>query len=128
MDDIRRVPANTLVRTAGHKGWEEKVVLWHGVKILVKPFLSFSEYIDAIHLIIDYCTNDDGSTRYEMVDIAVRVGILSSYAMVRIPQEINDLIYVIQYSDLYETILSEICAKQVDSIISSAKKIIYGGD
>jgi len=127
MDDIRRVPANTIVRMAGSKGWQEKVVLWHGVKILVHPFLHYSEYMETINSIVDYCTTEDGTVHAELFDLASRAAVIGAYALVRLPSEMDDLMYVVFHSDLYDFIRSEVCLEQTESIVRVAREIVCRG-
>ena len=124
MDDIRRIATNTLMRTVGKKGFEEKCVLWHGLKLIVKPFLTFNEYMNTINDIISDCCGDDGATRMALLEIAIRTRIISSYSLVRLPTNIDELTYVLLYSDLYQTVVENVCKTQVETIINAAKNLL----
>jgi len=124
MDDIRRVATNTLMRVAGSKAREEKTVLWHGVKIVVRPFLSFGEYLSAVRSILDSCCGEDGVPHREVFDISARSSIVSAYALVRLPSSMDDVSYLLFASDLYDTIISNVCSAQVESILQSVKDIL----
>lgn len=124
MDDARRVATNTLMRIAGKSGLEEKIITWHGVRIVIKPFLTFYEYMSVINDIVDRCCDDGGAVRTELFEISTRASILSAYALIRLPTDIDELTYLLFYSDLYQTVMENVCGDQVNAVIDASMRLL----
>lgn len=122
MGQIPKVTANTLKRIAGVSGKQYKKVQWHTTEVIIKPLLSIGEYADVIRHIIKDCSSPDGSCAIELVDFSIRVNIISSYAFVDLPKEINDMYYIVYASDLFDLVCANVNKGQLESII----KLIYG--
>ena len=83
------------------------------------------EYIDTVMSIINSCQRDDGSVSTELLDFSFRVNIVNAYAYVSLPEELEDLYYLMYSSDLYDFICENVNNAQLNAIRQSAERLIY---
>ena len=63
---------------------------------------------------------------FELIDFAIRVNILLSYAFVDLPNDPNTLYYVIYCSDLFDVVCRAINQRQLQSIYRAISLIVGG--
>lgn len=124
MGQIPKVTANTLKRIAGVSGKQYKKVQWHSTTITIKQALTIKEYIDTIHSIIQSCMTPEETCAVELLDFAIRLNIISSYAFVELPESLEDIFYIVYSTDLYDVVLKNVCSSQVESIRDTVNKMI----
>ena len=115
MGSPQMLSKNQLMRTIGVSPKQYKKVIWHTNEVIVKPFLSASEYVDMIQGILHDCQASDGVVVLELVDFAMRINVISAYAFIELPDTLDDL-YYIAYSDLYDTVCKAANNAQIGSI------------
>ena len=93
-----------------------KKVNWHNAELNVKPLLTFDEFSDAVYHTIQYCFDDEGRYIPELFDFALRVNILSTYALVELPKDFNRLYHVVYGSDLYDVVCKNVNAAQMSAL------------
>ena len=117
------------MRVTGVSQKQFKTIHWHTATIVVKQILPIDEYIETIHKIITDCRTKEDNVAVELLDFSIRANIVSSYAFIELPDDIEELYYVLYASDLYNVICSNINRCQVDSIINTVRTILnFGGD
>lgn len=94
----------------------ERICMWNGFSFSVKRVLSLEEVFELIDYVMDVCSNDDGEIRREVVSFAFMCGVVSFFACVELPDDIEERYKVMYATDLYETVVSNVSKKQVDSI------------
>ena len=107
---------NDLRRIVGISGKQTKKIQWHTTQIYVKQFLSIQEYLDTINNIVRDCVDKDGNIIVELLDFSTRVNIISSYAYVELPENYEDVYYIVYASDLYDVVCSNVCKSQIEAI------------
>ena len=95
---------------------DKKMVSWSGIHIRVRTFLSAREYMDLVHKILDDCVTEDGIVAVELLDFAMRINILSSYAGIELPTEFEALYEIAYKGGLYDTVVHAVNQGQVCSI------------
>lgn len=102
---------------------------YNGTEITIKKCVSFEEMNRIVNNVYESCFLEDGTYLPEMFDFCMRIQIIAEYSNVTIPSS-DDHKYDIAYkSGIYEMILKEANAFQVDSVVSSAKeKVEFAAD
>lgn len=90
-----------------------RTIMWHGVQILLRKFISFRECVDCVESILQA---SDNGYRAEMVDFALRANVLMSYSNIELPDDIESQYKMLYGSDIYHFILTNINEEQVNSI------------
>ena len=124
MGQTPKVTASTLKRIAGVSGKQYKKVTWHSTTLTIKQTLTIKEYIDTVHSIIQSCMTPEETCAVELLDFAIRLNIISSYAFVELPEPLEDMFYIIYSSDLYETVCKNVNNSQVTSIKDTVIRMI----
>lgn len=117
LDSVRKVTGSTLsLRRNRHKK-----ITWHSAELCLRAFLPFDEYRQVINSIVEYCLSPDGEIMYEYVDFATRLAIITSYALIELPEDFDELYFIVYESDLYQTVCSHVNKDQVSAILSAVK-------
>lgn len=123
MNDIKVLPVANLKRIVGVTEKHNKVIRWHTDNITIKRLLSVKEYMSTVKGIIDECKAPgvEGGFAIELLDFSIRLNIISSYAYIEFPKDVEEMYYLVYASDLYDTVRAHANKAQVESIISSVK-------
>lgn len=116
MGTVKTLSVNELKRVTGISQKQYKQVAWHTTTVIIKQMLSISEYLTAVENILNSCKSPEGEIAIELLDFAIRVGIISAYAFVELPEDIDELYYLIYASDLYDLVCSIANKSQIESI------------
>ena len=93
-----------------------------GLTFEVKPMLSLKDSIGFVSDVVDSCVDmETGQYTPEVFDFAVRVNILSRYAGVDAPKDLNKAYKVVYETKVVETIMSAINSEQFALLVDSAK-------
>lgn len=122
--EYKPLPLSKVRSVVGQRRIKYRKIVWHTAEMYVKTFLSLDEYKDLIDSIIQACTADDGERIYELVDFATRVNIIVAYALIELPEEIDELYYTVYESDLFQTVCKNVNHDQIDAIITCINSII----
>ena len=115
---------NEVKKITGVSKKQYKNVHWHTATIVVKQFISLSEYVDIVRKIISDCKTDDNNIATELIDFSIRVNIISSYSFVDLPKDIDELYYIVYASDLFDTVCSVANKEQVKTLISTVMSMV----
>lgn len=116
MGTVKTLSVNELRRITGISQKQYKQVAWHTTAVVIRQMLSVSEYLTAVQNILNSCKSPEGEIAIELLDFAIRVGIVSAYAFVELPEDVNELYYLMYASDLYDLICSVANKSQIESI------------
>lgn len=77
-----------------------------------------SEFEDMINGIRAYCGSGSDVIRLSLVDFATRLNVITSYAFVELPSEVDDLYRIIYDSDLFQTVCNNVNKNQIEAALS----------
>ncbi len=123
----KKISSNDLKLIAGTSGGQLKTIQWHARNLTLRQFLTLHEYISVVNGIINDCKKPDGSIAVELIDFAFRMNVISSYAYVEMPEDIDNIYYIVYASDLFDNVYRYANSAQIDSIRNSVMTIA-GGD
>ena len=104
-DDIRQI--------AGYPDANRTAVQWHSKRILVAPYLGIHAFLELIHRTLDDCCSEDQRFAPELLDFAFRINVISAYAIVTMPTDIDELFFLAYQTDLYDTVCAHISKSQL---------------
>ena len=127
-ETINRLSSD-VVMNVGMRGYKEYIDYnWHGKMIKIKYLLEREEEIELIHSIIDCCTAEEDDEEYvreyvipEFVDLATRANIVSVYANVNLPENIDEQHRLLYYNDIYDVVVKHANSAQITNIINMVK-------
>lgn len=124
MGDIKVLSLNNLKRVMGVAPITAKRVTWHTSEIMIKQMLSIDEYRTVVLDIIGNCMSENNKVAIELVDFSTRINIISAFAAVELPDNIDELFRVAYGSDLYDTVCKFANKAQIESIIKAVDKYV----
>lgn len=116
MGAINKITANQLMHIAGVSAKQYKKVPWHTTTITVRQLLPAKECYGLIGDILNDCKSPNGEFIIELLDFSIRTHIISAYAFVSLPENPDDLYYLVYASDLYDVVCSTINQSQFEMI------------
>ena len=122
MGQTKVLSKGILTRLAGVSGKQNITVSWHTASFIMKTFLTANEYMDTVFSILDDCKAPDGSIAQELLDFSTRLHIITAYAFVEFPEDMEQIYYIVYNSDLYDTVLKHANSAQVESIITTVQR------
>ena len=117
--EYKPLPLSKVRSVVGQRRIKYRKIVWHTAEMYVKTFLTLTEFRQLIDTIIQTCSMEDGALVYELVDFATRVNIIAAYALIELPEDIDELYYVVYESDLYDAVVKNANQWQIDSIVKS---------
>ena len=123
MSSLRPISAAQLQMQASPAGKQYKRIEWHNhLQLYVRPILSMREMVDTVRGIIGSVVDHEKEIyRPEMLDFAIRVWTVMSYALVELPDDAEEQYYLLYTTDLYDTVKKYINSGQFDAILSAVK-------
>lgn len=112
VESVRRITSSA----SGLRRDRHKKITWHTSELYVRTFLPYSEYQQLISNIVNGCITKSGDIVFDAVDFSIRLNIVMSYALVDLPEDIEELYYIVYESDLYDTVCSFINKGQIESV------------
>ena len=93
-------------------------VMWHKNKaILVRRFIPFNEVPAIVEQIVTTVLNPETKEFYpELRDFAFRAAFVMAYALVQMPESIEDQYELLYTTDLYDVVMKHAFQAQVQSI------------
>ena len=128
MGNVKQVTQKELQKIVKFSNDQYKTFPWHITSLTVIPFLDLNTYLSTINSIIADCRGPDGNIMVELVPFSIRLHIINAYSFVDLPEDINEIYYIVYNSDLYETVINNVNCSQVDSIINSVNSIVSRGE
>lgn len=93
-------------------------VNWHGKPLSGITLLSMKDAINLPDRIVSK-SSKDGEFIPSLFDFVLRVELITSYLLVDVPSDPEELYKIVYYTDLFNVVLNNCNKGQVDSIISS---------
>jgi hypothetical protein len=116
--DYKPLPLSKVRSVVGQRRIKYRKIVWHTAEMYVKTFLPLDEYKNLIDSIIQACTAENGECIYELVDFATKVNIIAAYALIELPEDIDELYYIVYETDLYDTVCKNANKDQVASVLT----------
>ncbi len=117
MGQIKRLSANDVMRVTGVSGKQARKVTWHTAEFIMRPLLSIESYSSLVDRIINDCFDENGVFNLGVLDFSLRKNIVSAYAFVDLPTDVDDLYRVLYSSDLFDTVCRYANQAQLESIL-----------
>lgn len=116
MQDILKVKD---VLKLGLRGFKEASDYnWHGKMISIKYMISKEEVFELMRRVEKMCTTENGEFSPEFLDFAIKTGIVTYYAIIELPTDVDELYKLIYHSDIYDVVLNNANKKQIDSVVN----------
>jgi len=94
-----------------------RTVMWHGRAVSVRTLLPVRELSQFINSVMSACYDDEHDVFVpEMMDFAFRVNVVSRYACVELPDDIEEQYVLLYNTDIYDSIVAAVNAAQLQSI------------
>lgn len=92
-------------------------ITWNGRNVSVKRLLPFREVSQFINAVMDLCFDTEHEIAIpEAADFAIRLNVLIRYAGIMMTDDIEEQYQIAYESGLYEEIVKEVNAAQLDAI------------
>lgn len=127
MGSQKVVSSAELMRIAGTQDKQTRIYQWHSTSIVLKKLLTIEEYLCCVNNIIKYCEDSEGGFAIELLDFSLRVNIVMAYANVTLPENIDELYYLMYSSDLYETVCNAVNRAQIEAILRVVSSLYASG-
>ena len=110
--------AQQLMLQVSPTDYQYKELQWHhNLRLRVRSFLRVGEMGNLVRDILEaVCKKDDGRLYPEMLDYAMRAGIVSYYADVELPEKIDDQYRLLYTTDLYDKVIGVANQGQVAAV------------
>lgn len=119
MVDCKTITAREIKQIAATFYEKEKYIMWHGKRIKITPLLLFKDVFSFVGSVMSHIsrTNGDGLIM-EPVDFCFKVEVLSRYANITLPDDIEERYRIIYGSDLYRSVVENINHEQLLSLVA----------
>lgn len=97
-----------------------KTLMWHGHAVTVRYLIPLIEVTQFINSVMNSCYDKEHDLFMpDMMDFAFRVNVVSRYASVELPGDINKQYSVLYNTDIFDVIVSNVNSSQIKSIRDS---------
>lgn len=117
-NEYRVLPASKVRSVVGLRRVQYRKVVWHTAELWVRTLLDTQGYNNLISSIVEYCGRVDDAVELAMVDFATKLNIIIAYALVDLPDDIDDMYRVIYDSDLFKTVCTNVNSNQIQSVLN----------
>lgn len=115
MEKIKRITAEQLC-TANSKP-THRTIIWHGIAVTVRTLLPIQEVSMIINSVMDACYDQTHDVFMpEMKDFAFRANVVSHYACVDFPNDIEEQYSILYNTDIFDTVVAAVNPAQIESI------------
>lgn len=126
MGQIKRLSVNDVMRITGVSAKQCKKVTWHTSEFIVRNLLPLGDFLNTVNSILTDCEANDGTVDIGLIDFALRKNIIVAYAFINLPDDVDQLYYVVYASDLFDAVCSAINQEQLKALFKTIS--IYIGD
>ena len=125
---IKKLTVSDIRRVMGVSYKQNITVQWHTERLTLRQFLPLKEYLETIDSVVNDCIDPStGKPVYELLEFAMRANIISSYAYVDMPTEVDEFYAAVYCSDLYDTVCKYVNSSQVAAIKEAVNKRLTDG-
>ena len=104
----------------------KRIAMWHGIAVSVRTLLPIREVGLFVNSVMDGCYDVEHDAFIpEMMDFAFRVNVVTRYACVELPLDIEDQYEVLYNTDIFDTIVASINEAQLKSIRETINALMF---
>ncbi len=123
MEKEKRISSEQLL---SQKKANKRMAMWHGIAVSVRTLLPIREVTLFINSVMDSCYDTEHDNFVpEMMDFAFRVNVVTRYACVDLPLDIEDKYEVLYNTDIFDTIAAAVNNSQLQSIRETIFSLMY---
>lgn len=114
-DAVEKVAATDVRRVTRTYHGKQRTIQWRGLPLTVKRLLTPSELVKTITEMIDRCRSGEDECPW-LIDLSFRIGIVTSYALIELPGDLDELNFIMYETDLFEKVCENINQDQLSFI------------
>lgn len=124
--DEKRISINAFEKIAKEQFPEYVTEHWFDIEVTIRRSISLTEMIEFVQEIVNACILEDGSYHPEIMDFAIKSGILTHYANFTLPTNLEKQYWLIYSTGAVDMVYQHINTVQLQEIVNSAnRKIDY---
>lgn len=89
---------------------------WHGIEIEIRRTLPLVDVLGFVEEVVESCFTEDGDYVPEVLNFAINCSVLTRYANLTMPKDIQQRYFLIYSSDILSTVMSYINLEQYAEI------------
>lgn len=121
-----RISINALERIAKENFQNTITKEWFGIEVNIRRTLPLEDVLMFTEDIVNACFTSDGTFIPQVMDFAIKDGILTRYANFTMPSDTKKQYELVYATDAVEMVMEEIDQEQLESIVDAAdRKIDY---
>ncbi len=129
MANENRIPVDAFDQTIQELAVSDAIIDWHGLEVTVKHTIGFSDMMKFVNDAAESCFSEAGTFVPEVMDFAIKSNILSRYANVTLPEDLEHQYALIYMSDIVDAVCEHINAEQLREITTAVRqKVRYACD
>lgn len=103
-----------------------RTILWHGNAVTIRTLLPIKEVTLFVNSVMEGCYDIPHNAFIpEMMDFAFRVNVVTRYACVDLPTDIEEQYEIIYNTDIFDTIVASINVAQLQSIRDTINALMF---
>ncbi len=119
-----RISVNALERIFKEQKKDITTIEWQGETLEIKHTLGLADMLGFVNDIVESCFGEDDQYLPEVMDFAVKCGILTKYANLTLPKNLELRYDIIYNTDAVQTVYDSISTEQLSEIVESARRKI----
>lgn len=120
----QRISINALEKIAKEQFQETTTKKWFDIEITIKRSLPLTEMLEFVQEVSEACFTTDGTFVPEIMDFAIKSGILTHYANFTLPSNLEKQYWLIYSTDAIEAVCECINNAQLQEIVDAANRKI----
>jgi len=120
----KRISINALEKVMKEQFAEATTVEWCGIEVTIKHTLPLQEMLLFVKEVVDSCFMDDGTYVPEVMDFAIKSGILTHYANFTLPDNLEKQYWLIYNSGAAEMVCESINKVQLQEMVNGINRKI----
>lgn len=122
----KRISINVLDKIAKENFENISVQEWFGVEIEIKRSLGLTDILEFVNDVTISCFGESGNFLPEVLDFAIKSNILTRYANLTMPENLEHRYKLIYHTDIVDAVCNHINMAQLKEVVSSInRKIDY---
>ena len=118
MAKAKKISISQMDKVMSALGNNECSFEWHGLEVVVKSLLSFTEVLEIAEMVKSSCFADDtGDYLPEAKDFVTRAVLLEHYTNIRLPENLDHKYDLVYRTDIYEQVISRVNADQYEQLL-----------
>lgn len=122
--EIELLKAKDVMKIANRGLVEYKYYNWHGKQIKIRQLLSQDECIKVADDICSMITTEDDKIVSDLYEYIFMMLVVLAYTNIELPDDPEEKVKLLFYSDIYDVILLNSNKKQIDSIRYAVNRYI----